>query len=74
MDKITMTPLEVASLLGISRTTIYSMIRFDEIPHSRIRGKIVFHKPTIEKWLIDGATKNSRGEINVSCSEHRSSN
>lgn len=58
MGKITLTPMEVAKLLGISRTTIYSMIRNEEIPHARIRGKILFHKPTIEKWLIDGATKN----------------
>lgn len=62
MGKITLTPIEAAELLGISRTTIYSMIRNEEIPHARIRGKILFHKPTVESWLIDGATKNKTVE------------
>lgn len=64
MEKITLTPMETAKLLGISRTTIYSMIRNDEIPHSRIRGKIVFHRPTVENWLVRGASK-KRNEIMI---------
>ena len=57
IDKITLTPSEVANALGISRTTIYLMIRNNEIPHSRIRGKIVFHKDTLNQWLANGGTK-----------------
>lgn len=56
MEKIVLTVNEVASLLDISTTTVYTMVRMGEIPHSRIRSKIVFHKPTIETWLINGAS------------------
>lgn len=55
MNKITLTVKEVADLLGVSLTTVYSMTRMGEIPHARIKGKILFHRPTVEAWLINGA-------------------
>lgn len=58
MKKVTLTVKEVAELLGISLTTVYSMTRMSEIPHARVRGKILFHRPTIETWLINGAMQN----------------
>ncbi|MES1052953.1 helix-turn-helix domain-containing protein [Bacillus thuringiensis] len=57
MEKMTLTVKEVAELLGVSLTTVYLMVRMDEIPYARIRGKILFHRPTIETWLINGATQ-----------------
>lgn len=51
MQKITLTVNEVSALLGVSTTTIYTMVRLGEIPHARIRSKIVFHRPTVEAWL-----------------------
>lgn len=60
MEKITLTVNELAILLGVSSTTIYTMTRKGEIPYARLRGKIIFHKPTIENWLINGATKNNK--------------
>lgn len=62
MKRITMTVNEVAALLGVSNTTIYTMVRLGEIPHARIRSKIVFHKPTIEEWL---AGQNNQEEVGV---------
>lgn len=56
MQKITLTVNEVAALLDVSTTTIYTMVRLGEIPHSRIRSKIVFHRATIERWLINGTS------------------
>lgn len=53
MDKLTMSVAEIADSLGVSSTTIYTMARQNEIPHKRIRGRIVFHYPTIEKWLAN---------------------
>jgi len=50
MEKITMTPLEVAKLLGCSRATIYTMVRENEIPHFKVRGKILFNKDVIMAW------------------------
>ncbi|PGC13798.1 excisionase [Bacillus toyonensis] len=55
MKKVTLTVKEVAELLGVSLTTVYSMTRMSEIPHARVRGKILFYRPTIETWLINGA-------------------
>lgn len=51
MQKITLTVKELAELLDTSTTTIYTMVRLREIPHARIRSKIVFHRPTIEAWI-----------------------
>lgn len=51
MKKITLTVNEVALLLGVSTTTIYTMVREGQIPHNRIRAKIVFHRDVIESWL-----------------------
>lgn len=50
VTKITMTPLEVARMLGVSRATIYTMVRREEIPFFRVRGKILFNKEVIMKW------------------------
>lgn len=52
MEKLTMSVEEVASELGVSKTTIYTMAREKEIPHTKVRGRILFHRPTIEHWLI----------------------
>lgn len=50
MKKITMTPLEVSQMLGVSRATIYTMVREDEIPHFKVRGKILFNCDVILAW------------------------
>lgn len=42
MKKVTLTVKEVAELLGVSLTTVYSMTRMSEIPHARVRGKYFF--------------------------------
>lgn len=60
MEKITLTVNEVAELLGIGCTTVYTMVRKDEIPHKKVRGRILFHRGTIENWLtgnVDSETK-----------------
>lgn len=51
MNKITLTVKEVAELIGVSTTSVYTMVRHSEIPHARVRSKIVFHRETIEAWL-----------------------
>lgn len=51
MEKITLSVNEVAQLLGVSGQTVYTMVRQEEIPHKKVRGRILFHRGTIEKWL-----------------------
>lgn len=50
--RITLTVNEVAELLGVSIGTIYTMARLHEIPHKKIRGRVLFHRETIEKWFV----------------------
>jgi len=51
MKKITLTVNEVAALLDVSSTTIYTMVREGgQIPHFRVRGKILFNREVIEAW------------------------
>lgn len=52
-QKITLSVIEVAELIGVSTATIYTMSRLDEIPHKKVRGRILFHRPTIEQWLMN---------------------
>ncbi|MFJ7840333.1 helix-turn-helix domain-containing protein [Lysinibacillus sphaericus] len=51
MDKLVLTVPELAKVLELSTATVYVMVRNNEIPYKKLRGKIVFHRETIEKWL-----------------------
>lgn len=53
MERITLTVEEVATMLGISLSLTYSMVRKKEIPHKKVGARILFHKPTIERWLTE---------------------
>ncbi|WNN77026.1 helix-turn-helix domain-containing protein [Lysinibacillus capsici] len=51
--KMTMSVDELAEELQVSKTTIYTMVSQNEIPHIKVRGRILFHRATIEKWLVE---------------------
>lgn len=53
MQKITLSVNEVAGLIGVSANTVYTMVRLKEIPHKKVRGRILFHRETIEQWLTE---------------------
>lgn len=53
--KMTMSVEELAEELQISKTTIYTMVSHNEIPHIKVRGRILFHRANIEKWLVEGS-------------------
>lgn len=50
IERITLNVSEVAQLLGTSATTIYTGCREGDIPHFRVRGKILFNREVIEAW------------------------
>lgn len=54
MTKITLTVAEAAELIGVSQTTVYTMAREKQIPHTRVRGRILFHRDVLEIWLRGG--------------------
>lgn len=49
--KITLSVIEAAELIGVSTTCIYTMVREKQIPHLRVRSRILLHRSTIEAWL-----------------------
>lgn len=55
MKRRTMTVKEVAAFLGIHSDTVYDLVRDGEIPHFRIRSRILFLPEAIEKWIQEQA-------------------
>jgi excisionase family DNA binding protein len=54
MTKVTLSVNEVAELIGVSTASIYTMAREGQIPHRKVRARILFHRDTIETWLRGG--------------------
>lgn len=50
IKRSTMTALEVAEYLGVSRDMIYIMAREKRIPHFRIGSRILFKRDVIDHW------------------------
>ncbi|MBP1950250.1 helix-turn-helix domain-containing protein [Virgibacillus litoralis] len=42
---------QASQYLGIHRDTIYTMVRQKEIPHFRLRRRIMFSKEAIDSWI-----------------------
>ncbi|MDL4842505.1 helix-turn-helix domain-containing protein [Aquibacillus rhizosphaerae] len=51
MERKTMTVKEVAEYLGVHTDSIYLMVRDNEVPHFKIRAKILFSRDTIDRWI-----------------------
>lgn len=60
MEKRTMTVKETAAYLGVHSDTIYTMVREGELPHLRIRSKILFFKEAIDTWITDQQNHNQK--------------
>ncbi|MNR58119.1 Helix-turn-helix domain protein [compost metagenome] len=46
--RLTIDVKEVAELIGVSATCVYTLVREKQIPFKKIRSRILFHRPTIE--------------------------
>jgi excisionase family DNA binding protein len=42
---------DIATYLNVSTDCIYTMVRENQIPHVRIRRRIIFVKDIIDEWL-----------------------
>ncbi|MBG9786614.1 helix-turn-helix domain-containing protein [Brevibacillus laterosporus] len=51
MTKTTMSVSELATYLGVSTDTIYTMVRKKQIPNTRVRERILFRKEVIDEWM-----------------------
>ena len=55
---------EAATLLKVSKKTIYTRVKNNTIPHARLGRKLLFHRQTLEKWVADGADRANRASEN----------
>ncbi|WP_102274055.1 excisionase family DNA-binding protein [Cytobacillus massiliigabonensis] len=51
MQRKTLTAQEIANYIGVHVDTIYTMVRQKEIPHVRVRRRILFNIETIDAWM-----------------------
>lgn len=51
MARLTYSVPEAAEVLGVSAPTVYRMIAAGEIPHRRLRGRVVIVRATLHRWL-----------------------
>lgn len=65
MTKITLDVKGVCDLLGISSTTVYAMVRENQLPHFRVRGKILFNRNVIELWTRGEAANKTDEQVRV---------
>lgn len=50
-DQDILSAVEVAKYVGVSKDTIYSLVRRDEIPHRRIGTQVKFPFWLLKAWL-----------------------
>lgn len=51
MQSAVLSVKDVAELFQLSTATIYVLVKNNEIPHKKVRGRIFFHRNVIEEWL-----------------------
>ncbi|HLR60545.1 MAG TPA: helix-turn-helix domain-containing protein [Pseudogracilibacillus sp.] len=49
--RTTLTTVEVAEYLGVSKETVYNLVREKAIVHFRIGSKILFKRDAIDNWM-----------------------
>lgn len=57
-NRITITPKEAASMLGLSLTTMYELVHSDGFPCTRIGKKILINVEGLRKWIDNECKKN----------------
>jgi excisionase family DNA binding protein len=55
--KTTLNVREAAEMCGVCTSTIYDMARAEEIPHVRVRNRIIFHREVLDQWLRSGGNE-----------------
>ncbi|MBM7585804.1 excisionase family DNA binding protein [Bacillus pakistanensis] len=51
MQRRTLKVQEVADYLGVHQDTIYTMVREKQIPHFKVRRRILFTVESIDAWI-----------------------
>ncbi|CAM4019230.1 helix-turn-helix domain-containing protein [Mesobacillus zeae] len=58
MQRKTITAQEAADYIGVHIDTIYTMVRQKQIPHVRVRRRILFNRETIDSWMAEQESRN----------------
>ncbi len=54
---------EVAEILGVSKSTIYTWTSEQVIPHFKIGGRVLFRRNHIDKWLSERFVADKRSML-----------
>jgi excisionase family DNA binding protein len=54
---------EVAEYLGVHQDTIYNMVKQKEIPHFKVRKRILFTREAIDSWILQKESQYSEEAI-----------
>ncbi len=57
-----LTVTDVASMLRVSRTTIYSWAAAAKIPHLRVNGRLRFAPEILQQWLLRETARDASGK------------
>ncbi|WP_010532475.1 helix-turn-helix domain-containing protein [Lentibacillus jeotgali] len=57
-----------AEYLGVCEDTVYTMVRKKEIPHFRLRRRIMFSKEAIDNWIREQEQNNVQDEQSMTLS------
>lgn len=49
--KTTFDVKEAAEYIGVSRDTVYTMVRMNQIPHIRVRSRILFRRDVLDEYM-----------------------
>lgn len=63
MQRKTITAQEAAEYIGVHVDTIYTMVRQKEIPHIRVRRRILFNVNTLDAWMNQQEERNCQKAI-----------
>lgn len=57
----TMTAREAADYLGVCKDTMYTMAKRGEIYHFRPRGRVMFRRSSLDRWMDEQEEQNMKG-------------
>ena len=53
MEPLTVSVTEAAKLLGVSRPTMYTIIRREDFPSFRVGGRRLISRAGLERWIAE---------------------
>lgn len=51
MQRVTINVKDAAEYIGVCTDTIYTMVRENQIPHIKVRRRILFRTDALDQWM-----------------------